>query len=497
MLRSRQRRPGPPLLGVLVTTGALLTALPLTASAHPEACAHGHTEEQPDHAHDGELCLSPEEDGQGTASLAPGEVAMTKNMKLMATLPKSGPFEAEPAFMSDIAFQGSYAYQGNYEGFQVVDIREPDAPRVVSQVDCAGSQNDISVYGNLLITSTDSSRAFAECYRDGVRNFPRSATAPSDQTWEGIRVFDISDPSAPVYVTAVETDCGSHTHTLVPDPLAGRLLVYVSSYRPAANTPDCLPPHDKISVVQVPLAAPQLAAVVAEPVLFPDGGFPGTPQTSATSGCHDITVYPAKGIAAGACMGEGVILDIRDPLQPRVISSMRDPNFAFWHSATISHDGDTAIFTDELGGGGGPTCNDGIGPVRGANAFYDISDPAHPRFLSYFKIPREQGSTENCVAHNGNLVPGKDVFVQAWYQGGVSVVDFSDPTHPREIGWFDRGPIAADRLVLGGSWSAYWYRGRIYSSDIQRGLDVLDFHDPAVAGSSRTRPVRINAQTQE
>jgi hypothetical protein len=458
------------LLGAVAASGALLTALPVTASA---------------------------QDDPPAAPLAPGEVAMTKNLKLMATLPKSGVFQAEEAFNSDLAFQGNYAYQGNYDGFQVVDIRQPDAPRLVSQVDCPGSQNDIAVYGSLLITAVDSSRAFAECYRDGLRNFQRAATAPSDQTWEGLRVFDVSDPTAPQFVTAVETDCGAHSQALVPDLANARLLVYVSSFRPSANTPDCLPPHDKITVVEVPLVSPSSASVVAEPVLFPDGGFPGTPQTSATSGCDDITVYPARGIAVGACMGEGVVLDISRPTAPRVLSSVTDPNVAHWASAAISHDGDVAIFTDQLGGGNQPTCDDGVAPVRGATSFYDISDPANPRFLSYFKIPRDQASTENCVANLGNVVPGKDVLVRGWFQGGVSVVDFSDPRQPREIAWFDRGPISLERAVLGGSWAAYWYRGRIYSSDVQQGLDVLQLQDPAVAGASRARQSRLNPQTVE
>ena len=482
---------------LLLLLGLLAAALfmPSAAIAHPEGCG------KEDGAEVDEVeCFTHEEvasfDDSGN-DLAPGAVASTKNLRLLANLPKDGIFAPESAFNSDIAFQGDYAYRGNYEGIQVTDISDPSNPVPAGSVDCAGSQNDVSVYGNLLITSTDSSRAFAECYRDGVRNFPRSATAPSDQTWEGIRIFDVSSPT-PVYLTAVETDCGSHTHTILPDPANSRLLVYVSSYRPAANTPDCQPPHDKISVVSVPLANPAAASVIAEPVLFPDGGFPGTPQTSATSGCHDITVYPAIDLAAGACMGEGVLLDISDPVNPTVISSIVDPNFAFWHSATFFNDGTKVLFTDELGGGGGPTCNPTIGPTRGADAIYDITDPANPVFLSYFKIPRTQSNRENCVAHNGVFLPTAkgDFYVQAWYQGGTSVVDLNRPEAPREIAFFDRGPLSDERSILGGAWSSYFYNGFIYVNDIQKGLDVLKFSGTEQAVSGRRMP-RLNAQVQE
>ncbi len=479
----------------LLVAAAASTAMTATAVAHPEGC--GKEGDEVGEAH----CFTDQQQAIAEAfsstSLQVDEVDHTQNLRPLANLPKKGIFAPESAFGSDIAFQGNLAYQGNYEGVQITNISDPENPVVVGTIDCAGSQNDISVYGKLLFTSTDSSRAFAECYRDGVRNFPRSATAPSADTWEGIRVFDVSNPADPRYVTAVETDCGSHTHTLLPDLANGRVLLYVSSYRPAANTPDCQPPHDKISVVAVPLANPAGASVVAEPVLFPDGGFPGTPTTSATSGCHDITVYPAKGVAAGACMGEGVIIDISDPVAPKVLSSMTDPNFAFWHSATFTGDGGRVLFTDELGGGSGATCNPGIGPLRGADAIYDVADRANPRLLSYFKIPRNQADTENCVAHNGVFLPTSagDYFVQAWYQGGTSIIDLAGT--PREIAYFERGPLSTERAILGGAWSSYFYNGFIYVNDIQKGLDVLKFTGTEGAQTPRNRMVRLNAQTQE
>ena len=306
---------------------------------------------------------------------------------------------------------------------------------------CPGSQNDISVWKNLLFLSTDSSRSDDSC-----ASVPKPVTDAT--AWEGIKVFDISDVRNPRYVKSVETKCGSHTHTLVPD--GNRALLYVSSYSPNATYPDCQPPHDLISIVEVPLAQPAAARVIAEPVLFPDGGYAGqNGYTRATDGCHDITVYPAIDLAAGACMGQGVIMDISEPAQPRVLSNIYDDNFAFWHSATISHDGKQVLFTDERGGGSGAECNPTVGPTKGADAVYSIRNPRKPRFLSYFKIPRTQAASENCVAHNGNLLPirGRDIMVQAWYQGGVSVIDWTDGKRIKELAWFDRGPYFPDRAA--------------------------------------------------
>jgi len=364
------------------------------ASAHPEACDE-HEHQPGPHDDVSEICFTEEEiaamDDSG-ATLAVDEVASTANMRLIANLPKEGSFATQAAFNSDLAFSHGIAYAGNYEGFAVFDLRRSGAPRKLAQVSCPGSQNDISVYEDLLILSTDQGRSDGSCTSTRlVEEDPAS--------WEGIKVFDISDPRRPEYITSVETDCGSHTHTTIPDPRHRRALVYVSSYRPNAAHPDCQPPHDKISIVEVKKNAPERARVINEPVLFPDGGFPGVPgQTSATTGCHDITAYPAKGLAAGACQGQGVLMDIRDPVNPVVIDSVTDPNFAFWHSATFNDAASTVVFTDELGGGSGPTCNPTVGPNRGADAIYRIvNTPTGKRlqFASYFKIDRVKTNTEN------------------------------------------------------------------------------------------------------
>ena len=275
----------------------------------------------------------------------------------------------------------------------------------------------------------------------------------------------------------------------------------MSSYSPNATFPDCRPPHDLISIVEVPLNDPTAASVIAEPVLFPDGGYDGSNgYTRATDGCHDITVYPAIDLAAGACMGQGVLMDISKPDKPKVLSNIYDDNFAFWHSATISHDGKQVLFTDERGGGSGAECNPTVGPTKGADEVYSIKNPRKPKFLSYFKIPRTQSATENCVAHNGNLLPirGRDILVQAWYQGGVSVIDWTNGRNIKELAWFDRGPLDETRLVLGGSWSSYWYNGRIFSNEIQRGFDVLKLTGvPGLLPLLTQRVPYLNAQTQE
>ena len=430
-------------------------------------------------------------------SAVPGvdEISSSPNLRQVANLPKQAPFDTSTAFGTDIAFQGRYAFVGNYDGFVIYDVSRPSAPTVVSQVLCPGSQNDISVHGDLLFLSTDSSRSDDSC--NSV-----SQSASIKESWEGIKVFDISDKTNPRYIKSVETDCGSHTHTLVPGKDGASVYLYVSSYSPASAFPDCQPPHDSISIVKVPLDRPTDAAVVATPNLFADGGYPGRPGGSATTGCHDITAYPQKDLAAGACMGDGILMDISDREAPRVINQVRDTtNFAFWHSATFNNTGTKVIFTDELGGGGAATCNSAVGPNRGADAIYDITGSGDARtmvFRSYFKIPRANSSTENCVAHNGSLipVPGRDIMVQAWYQGGISVWDFTDSAAPREIGYWERGPISDTQLVLGGTWSAYYYNGNIFSSDIQKGLDVLKIDQESIPGANTRHLTRLNVQTQ-
>nr|WP_155072563.1 hypothetical protein [Streptomyces taklimakanensis] len=483
--RARRRR-----LGATAAVVGLLAAL--TAAAGPAAAVPGPDEQSAGSGKVSQRDRSAAEEAIRSGDI-PGsdEIVHSRNVSHLANLPKG----ALKGLNTDLAFQGRYAFAGNYDGFTVYDIGRPKSPKVVSQVLCPGGQNDISVSGDLLFLSTDSSRSDDSC--------ASTAQSPTEKnSWEGIKVFDISDKRNPRYVASVETACGSHTHTLVPE--RGNVYVYVSSYFPDESYPDCRPPHDGISIVKVPRGAPERAALIDFPVLFPDGGNPGAPENpgvTETTGCHDITVFPEKGIAAGACMGDGILMDVSDPAEPRVVDRVQDnENFAFWHSATFSEDGRKVVFTDELGGGVGATCNAEVGAERGANGIYHITGRGDDRelvFKSYFKIPRHQADTENCVAHNGSLIPvkGRDIMVQAWYQGGVSVWEFTDSSKPREIGYFERGPYA-DPDAIGGSWSAYYYNGHIYSNDIQMGFDVLRIRDRRTAGAERVKLGEFNAQTQ-
>ncbi|WP_285609571.1 LVIVD repeat-containing protein [Actinokineospora globicatena] len=432
----------------------------------------------------------------------PDEIVTSSNVKHVANIPATAPLKGTGSTGTDLAFTGDYAIAGNYLGFTIYDIKDPRAPKITSQVLCPGSQNDVSVSGNLLFLSTDSRRSDDSC----------SSVAQADGTkayWEGMKIFDISDKRNPRYIRSVETACGSHTHTLVPDKRGKDVYIYVSSYSPAVNISKCQPPHDIITIIKVPLRNPAAAEVVATPNLFPDGGNPGkgsssnieNPYVVATSGCHDITVFPSKNLAAGACMGDGVLLNIADPEKPRVINRVQDDeHFAFWHSATFNNDGTKVIFTDELGGGGGATCTAKIGPTRGANGIYDITGRGDQRaleFRSFYKINRYQTPTENCVAHNGSLlpVPGRDIMVQAWYSGGVQLVDYTNSQQPKEIGFFERGP-AANSAESGGVWSAYYYNGFIYTSDLGKGFDVLEINDPATDLAKSYRWTELNVQTQ-
>ncbi|WP_188191248.1 LVIVD repeat-containing protein [Nonomuraea sp. SYSU D8015] len=424
----------------------------------------------------------------------PDTVVMSPNMTHVHNIPKPAPIAN--TINTDIAFEDGYAYVGNYGGFSIYDIRNPKKPAVVSSVVCPGGQMDVSVYGNLLFGAVDSSRNNDSCNSTG-----QSATIK--ESWEGVRIFDISDKANPKYIKSVETNCGSHTLTLVPGKGLDRfknVYVYVSSYLPDATFPDCEPPHDKISIIKVPLKNPAAAAVAATPIVFPasEGGGNETQPglLLPTSGCHDITVYAEKNIAAGACMGDGVLFDISDRLNPKVTAKTTDPNFAFWHSATFSNDAKKVVFTDELGGGGAPTCNEATGPNKGADAIYEIVN-GQLVFKSYFKISRHQADTENCVAHNGSLIPvkGRDIMVQAWYMGGLSVWDFTDAANPKEIGYFERGPRAAGDG--GGIWSAYYYNGYIYAADFHEGLDIVKINDPLTNSARHVRFDRLNVQTQE
>jgi hypothetical protein len=413
---------------------------------------------------------------------------------------------------SDAAFSGDHAFVGSFQGFNIYDISDPTDPALTTSVICPGGQGDMTVFGDLLFMSVEQTNGRIDCGTGGA-----SGQVNPDR-FRGVRIFDVSDIQHPVQVAAVQTCRGSHTHTLVTSP-ADPANVYIynsgtSGVRLDAELPGCTnTPNSSdpeafldedgnpiftsrylVEVIQVPLAAPETASIVnharlmADPVtgnqhgLWPGGDHgPGTQSTSTTDACHDITAYPAVGLAAGACEGDGILIDISDPVNPVRLDAVTDPSFAYWHSASFNNDGTKVIFTDEWGGGTSARCRPGDPESWGANAIFDIVD-GQLEFASYYKLPVTQTSYENCVAHNGSLVPvpGRDIMVQAWYQGGISVFDFTDSANPVEIAFFDRGPVALREnssgnplVTVGGFWSAYYYRGHVFGTEIARGFDVF------------------------
>ena len=394
---------------------------------------------------------------------------------------------------TDMAFSGDVLVAGNYHGFNVYRLGDDGVPEHISSIVCPGGQGDVSIVGDLLFMSAQETRGRVDCGLQGVTE------DVSAERFRGLRIFDISDLARPVQVGAVQTCRGSHTHSVVSGPDEdGKIIVYnsgTSSVREQEEMESCFdesPGDDRtalfrIDVIEVPVDDPSKARIVDSPAVFADpetgvlaglwsGGDHGddTQETRETDQCHDITVFPSKQLAAGACSGNGILFDISDPLDPKRIDAVVDQGFAYWHSATFNNDGTKVLFTDEWGGGGRPRCRTFDPLDWGADAIYDIVD-GKLKFRSYFKMPAPQVEEENCVAHNGSIVPvpGRDIFVQAWYQGGISVIDFTDSADPTEIAFFDRGPIDADNLLTGGFWSTYWYRGKVYGTEIIRGLDVL------------------------
>jgi hypothetical protein len=424
---------------------------------------------------------------------------------------------------SDLAFSSNHLFVGNYNGINFYDIDNPAQTKLAASILCPGGQGDVSVYGHLLFMSAEAVNGRTDCGTQGIplpagyvpppipptppakpgeqpQRPPRPLPPANPDRFRGVRIFDITDISNPKQVAAVQSCRGSHTHTLVIDPNdKDNVYIYISgtgAVRQAEELGDCSGGDPKtnpetalfrIDIIKVPVAHPEQAKIVSSPRIFTDtqtgalnglwnGGNhgPGTQTTSVTNQCHDITVYSAIGLAAGACSGNGILLDISNPTNPVRLDAVSDPNYAYWHSANFSNDGTKVLFTDEWGGGGQPRCR-ATDPMNwGADAIFTLSN-RKLTLASYYKMPAPQKDTENCVAHNGSLVPipGRDILVQAWYQGGVSLVDFTDASHPFEIGYFDRGPLDESKRGMGGMWSVYWYNGYIYGSEIARGVDVF------------------------
>jgi hypothetical protein len=440
---------------------------------------------------------------------------------------------------SDIAFQGNRLFLGNFYGVNIYDISNPAKTSLLTSMICPGGQGDVSVYKNLMFMSVEMPNGRLDCGTGGFPPNPPPVAGQQNQNqlpaaqkdrFRGVRIFDISNIKAPKQVAAVQTCRGSHTHTLVVDPNdKNNVYIYVSgtsSVRQDAELPGCsggTPDKNpntalfRIDVIKVPVASPQDAKVISSPRVFMDprsgvinslnnGGSlsDGVSQPRDTNQCHDITVYSAIGLAAGACSGNGILLDIKDPANPKRVDAVNDTNYSYWHSASFSNDGKKVVFTDEWGGGLGARCRANDPNKWGADAIFNLKDNKLS-FASYYKMPAAQGDSENCVAHNGSLVPvpGRDIEVQAWYQGGISVMDFTDADHPVEIAYFDRGPIDPKTLVLGGDWSAYWYNGQIYASEIARGLDVFeltptkDLTQNEIDAAKTVRVADFNVQNQQ
>ena len=449
---------------------------------------------------------------------------------------------------SDLAFQGNHLFQGNFYGVSIYDISHPATTTLLTTMVCPGGQGDVSVYKNLLFMSVEMPNGRLDC---GVEGFPPEPPPPAGEEkdrdkekekkrripaaqkdrFRGVRIFDISDILNPKQVAAVQTCRGSHTHTLLLDPNdKDNVYIYVSGtsfVRQPEELAGCSgekPDKDpntalfRIEVIKVPVAAPQDAKVVSSPRVFIDPrtgamnglsnggthGKKGMEKPEDTDQCHDITVYSAIGLAAGACSGNGIVLDIKDPIHPKRLDAVNDPNYSYWHSASFSNDGTKVVFTDEWGGGLGARCRPNDPNKWGADAIFRLKDDKLS-FANYYKLPAAQSDTENCVAHNGSLipVPGRDIEVQGWYQGGISIVDFTDPAQPFEIAYFDRGPIDPKMLVLGGEWSAYWYNGYIYGSEIARGLDVFELTPTKfltqneIDAAKAVRVSELNVQNQQ
>src|SRR5579871_137181 len=426
---------------------------------------------------------------------------------------------------SDLAFSGNHLFVGNYNGINFYDIDNPGKTTLRTSVLCPGGQGDVSVYGHLLFMSAEAMNGRLDCGVQGnppppgytpppppptppadaanggaPGRAPRVPPPPSPDRFRGVRIFDITDFANPKQVAVVQSCRGSHTHTLVIDPNdKENVYIYISGTGPvrqaeelsgcSGGAPDANPNTSlfSIDIIKVPVAHPEQAKIISSPRIFTDektgainglwkGGThgEGTQRTSETDKCHDITVYSAIGLAAGACSGNGILLDIHDPTHPVRIDAVSDPNYAFWHSANFNNAGTKVLFTDEWGGGGQPRCRASDPMNWGADAIFTLSN-RKLTLASYYKMPAPQTENENCVAHNGSLIPipGRDILVQSWYQGGVSMVDFTDASHPFEIAYFDRGPVDSSKRAMGGQWSTYWYNGYIYGSEIARGVDVL------------------------
>jgi len=417
------------------------------------------------------------------------------NMSLIANWNNGGEYGQG----SDLAFWGNRLVAGAYGGpggFRLLDVSNPASPQLLGAFDCAGPQGDVSIWHDLVIVSVDSARGGTS--EDGEPIDPSAcgagtASAVENETgasWEGLRIVSIADPARPVQVAALETDCGSHTHTLVPDEANNRLLVYVLSYPLHAPFPNCnAASHRKISIAEIPLSQPAAAKVI------------GTMDVSPNIGCHDVSVFLARKLAAAGCISESQIWDISDPAKPKVLTHLPNPNNNIHHSAAFSWDGNTLILGDELGGAAAaPGCAGAEQSRLGGLWFYDVSDPTQPEQTGFYRTPQTNRSAL-CTAHLFNVIPlrsEKDILVASWYSGGTTVVDFTDPANPKQIGYYipNEPTSNPEDDPAANQWSSYWYNGHVFANNYSpRGLDVFTLTHEDL-GTAIPLPY-LNPQVQE
>ena len=477
-----------------------------------------------------------------------------KNMRLISTVPKPAPFDTVRGLTfinSDLAFRGNYVYQANFAGFSIWDITDPAKPVMTAVVRCITSQGDPTIYGNLLFLSAEGAGNRKDCGDGGVQD-------PKDHM-AGVRIFDVSNPKAPKLVKNVETCKGSHTHTLVPSPTNKRIIyLYVSGQQAARpetelagckNGTDAADPTNslyQLDIIKVDLDKPEQATVIPGARIFTglDGASecrrycaPVDPRRAQRArpaddflaagprNCHDVTAYPAMNLLAASCSTHSILVDISNPEKPFRINALADTNnFQGRHTAAFSNDGKKLIQTDEWGGGTGPMCQASSMIELGGNTVITLDGTKKQTQRAYFKLPSAQAAEENCVSHNGGIipVPGRDLYVQGWYQGGISIMDFTSADSAFEVGYFDRGSIDPPRPVdvpsaaaagmnpnvrgggnvIGGSWGAYYWNGLVFSSELDRGMDILELTPSAeltaneIAAAKLVRFEEYNPQSQ-
>jgi hypothetical protein len=474
------------------------------------------------------------------SNLKPGRMdagTAEKGMRLVSFTPKPPQFDSARGLTfinSDLAFSGHYVYQANFAGFTIWDVANPAKPVIASVVECITSQGDPSIVGNLLFISAEGAGNRVDCGKGGVQD-------PKDH-FAGVRIFDVSNAKAPKLVKNVQTCKGSHTHTIVPSPKDPKILyIYVSGgqqARPETELAGCKNGDDPadptnslfmLDIIKVPVDKPEQSVVIPGARIFTGldptpacirfcapttggggrggrggrGAAPGgdsaavlaPPVRTGPRNCHDVTAYPALNLLSASCSTHAILVDISNPEKPFRLDALTDTNnFQGRHTAAFSNDGKKVIQTDEWGGGTSPMCQAGSMIELGGNTIISVDANKKQAQRAYFKLPAAQSAEENCVSHNGGLipVPGRDLYVQGWYQGGVNVMDFTDQDKAFEIAYFDRGsidppagadiPVAAAagqaggraRGTPGGSWGAYYWNGHIYSSELDRGFDIYE-----------------------